>query len=371
VAKKNANGDGSRPRKRPDGRYEARYWVETTTGRKRRSVYGNTNKECAQKLLDAMMAKDDGPVFVAANIKVAEFFGQYEDVAKDAMKRRSFETYRDIARLHLLPSFGNLKLKDLTREDVQRLYSRKRDGGLSAASVHRIHDVLSSALNHAVKWRLIEHNVCKEVSPPRVPAPEIRPFSKEEAKRFLTAAESDRHHALYVLGVTSGARWGELNGLFWADLHLDRRVMHIQRSLIRGYGEYSFEEPKTKGSRRSVRLTKLAVDALGRYRERQAAKGLPIDGDALVFTNAVGKPIHQSNFIRRSFKPLLKHDGLPDTNWHAATRHTCTCILLLEGVNPKSVAMQMGWSSVAFMLENYARFMPGWGDNGVMDSALS
>jgi hypothetical protein len=37
----------------------------------------------------------------------------------------------------------------------------------------------------------------------------------------------------------------------------------------------------------------------------------------------------------------------------------------------KSVTMQMGWSSVAFMLENYARFMPGWGDDGVMDSAPS
>jgi integrase len=371
VAKKNANGDGSRPRKRPDGRYEARYWIETTTGRKRRSVYGSTSKECAEKLRDALAAKEDKPELVTTNIKVAEFFGQYEDAVKDTMKRRSFETCHDIARLHLLPSLGTLKLKDLTRENVQKLYSRKRDGGLSAASVHRIHDVLSSALNSAVKWRLIEHNVCKEVSPPRVPAPEIRPFSKEEAKRFLAAAESDRHHALYVLGLTSGARWGELNGLFWADLHLDRRVMHIQRSLIRGYGEYSFEEPKTKGSRRSVGLTKLAVEALESHRKRQAAEGLPVDGDALVFTNTVGKPIYQSNFIRRSFKPLLKCAGLPDTNWHAATRHSCTCILLLEGVNPKSVAMQMGWSSVAFMLETYARFMPGWGDDGVMDSALS
>jgi integrase len=117
-------------------------------------------------------------------------------------------------------------------------------------------------------------------------------------------------------------------------------------------------------------LTKLAVEALKRHRRHQEDEGLPVEGDALVFTNSIGKPIHASNFIRRNFKPLLKRAGLPDTNWHAATRHTCTCILLLEGVNPKSVAMQMGWSSVAFMLENYARFLPGWGDNGVMDEAL-
>ena len=114
------------------------------------------------------------------------------------MKRRSLETYRDIARLHLLPAFGDKKLKYLTREHVQRMYSQKRDAGLSAARVRRIHGVLSSALNHALRWRLIDHNVCKEVSPPRVPAPEIRPLNREEAKRFLTAAQGDRYHALYV-----------------------------------------------------------------------------------------------------------------------------------------------------------------------------
>jgi hypothetical protein len=107
-----------------------------------------------------MAAKHDAPVFVATDIKVVEIFGQYKDAVKDTMKGRSFETCCDIARLHLLPAIGGLKLKDLTREHVQGLYSRKRDQGLSAASVHRIHDVLSSALNHAVKWGLIGHNAC-------------------------------------------------------------------------------------------------------------------------------------------------------------------------------------------------------------------
>ena len=302
MARRNANGEGSRPRKRPDGRWEGRYWIEIPDGRKRRSAHGATRKECAEKLVDAVVAKHDAPVFVATNVKVAEFFRQYEDT----MKRRSFETCQDITRLHLLPRLGGIKLKALSREHIQRLYSRKRDQGLSAASVHRIHDVLSSALNHAVRWGLIAHNVCKEVSPPRIPAPVIRPFSKEEAKRLLAAAAHSRYYALYVLGVTSGARWGELNGLFWSDLDLDRRVMHIQRALVRGYGEWTLEEPKTRGSRRSVGLTKKATEALIRHRERQQAEGLSVGGDALVFTNIVGKPIHPSSFIRRNFKPLLK-----------------------------------------------------------------
>ena len=46
MARKNANGEDSRPRKRADGRWEARYWSEG----KRRGVYGNTRKDVADKL---------------------------------------------------------------------------------------------------------------------------------------------------------------------------------------------------------------------------------------------------------------------------------------------------------------------------------
>ena len=366
VARKNANGDGSRPRKRPDGRWEARYWSEG----KRLSIYGRTRKEVADKLADALSNKGENPVFAPTNVTVAEFLVQYEDAVRNTMKRRSFETCQSIAKVHLLPAFGTIRLKDLTRDQVQRMYSHKLDAGLSAARVRRIHGVLSSALNHAVRWRFIDHNVCKEVSPPRVLAPEIRPFSREEAKRFLEVAASDRYHALYVLGLTSGMRLGELGGLFWSDLDLNLGVLRVQRSLITGYGQ-TFEPPKTPTSRRNVVLAQRATQALLSHRESQVAEGWPVDGDALVFTNTAGKPINPSHLICRSFKPLLNDAGLPDTTFHAATRHTCCCILLAQGVNPRVVSLQLGHSSVAFTLQRYASYLPGWGDNGAMDSALS
>jgi integrase len=367
VARKNSNGEGSRPRKRADGRWEARYWSEG----KRRSVYGKTRKEAAGKLADALINENDvTEVFVASDLTVAEFLVRYEEAVRDTMKRRSFETYKSIAKVDLLPVFGAVKLTDLRREHVQRMYSCKRDEGLSAARVRRIHGVLSSALNHAVRWGLIEHNICKEVSPPKVPTPEIRPLSRDEARRFLEATESDRYHALYVLGLTSGMRIGEIGGLFWSDLDLDRGTLHIQRSLVTGYGQ-TLEPPKTPNSRRNVVLAQVATEALLHHRERQAAEGLPVEGHALVFTNTVGKPINPSHLLCRSFKPTLKRVGLPDTTFHAATRHTCCCILLAQGVNPRVVSLQLGHSSVAFTLQRYASYLPGWGDNGAMDEALS
>ena len=114
MVKKNANGEGSRPRKRPDGRWEARYWSEG----KRRSLYGETRKEVAEKLAKAMATIEGSPPFLPTRMTMGEFFEYYEGVARDTMKRRSFETYLDIVRLHLLPTLRNTNLKDLSRGQV-------------------------------------------------------------------------------------------------------------------------------------------------------------------------------------------------------------------------------------------------------------
>jgi integrase len=162
VAKKSANGEGSRPRRRPNGRWKARHWSDG----KRRSLYGKTRKEVADKLGDALSDGGDAPVSAPTDVTVAESLARYEDAATYTMKRRSFETYQSIAKVHLLPAFGTIRLEDLMREYVQRMYSRKRAAGLSTARVRRIRGVLPSVLNRAVGWGLIERNV-REQAPRR------------------------------------------------------------------------------------------------------------------------------------------------------------------------------------------------------------
>jgi len=121
---------------------------------------------------------------------------------------------------------------------------------------------------------------------------------------------------------------------------------------------------------RSIGLSVKAVEAIWCHRDRQQAEGFPVNGDALVFTNTAGKPINPSHLLCRSFKPILKPAGLPSTTFHAATRHMRCCILLLQGVNPRAVSLQLGHSSVAFTLQKYGHFLPGWDDDGAMDEAL-
>ena len=141
---KRGNGEGSKPRKRSDGRWEGRY---TDKEGRRKSVYGGTRKEVVGKVADALARKDQAPAFKPTSITVRDFLTQYQDAIQHSLKRRSFENNQDVIRLHLLPELGSTKLKDLTREQVQRTYAKKLNAGLSAARVSCEHRVLSAALN--------------------------------------------------------------------------------------------------------------------------------------------------------------------------------------------------------------------------------
>ncbi len=99
--------------------------------------------------------------------------------------------------------------------------------------MQKIHVVLCKALSQAVQDGLIPRNAARSVKPPQVRRKEMQPLSAEEAKRLLEAARGDRLEALYVLAISTGMRRGELLGLRWEDVNLERGMLHIRRTLTR------------------------------------------------------------------------------------------------------------------------------------------
>ena len=365
---------GKRIKRRADGRYEAKYTVETQDGSKRRSVYGKTRDEVTVKLAVALeRAEEITSQTQPTDITVKEYLeGMHDEAVKHSVKRRTYESYRCIINRHIIPMFGSIRLTEITPRQVQSFYGDKLAAGLSAKTVTNIHTTLHRSLKLAVDWELVSRNVCDSVSLPRREASEVQPLNRDQAKALLDAAAGDRFHALYVLAITTGMRQGELLGLFWSDLDLAARVVRVRRALVTGYGQ-TYESPKTKRSRRSITLTTKATTALEEHRERQDEAGIPVEADAPVFTNLLGKPLHPKNLMDRSFKPLLRKAGIPNTTFHAATRHTAASLMLTKGVHPKVVQEMLGHANIAITLDTYSHLLDGMGDTGAsaMDDALS
>ena len=107
-----------------------------------------------------------------------------------------------------------------------------------------IHTMLHKALKRAVLWGLVPRNVTKAVQAPRPIKKEMRALSPEEARKFLEAVRGDRLEALYLLAITTGLREGELLGLRWRDVDLERRALSVRQQLTRTRDGHSFTTPK-------------------------------------------------------------------------------------------------------------------------------
>jgi integrase len=87
--------------------------------------------------------------------------------------------------------------------------------------------------------------------------------------------------------------------------------------------------------------------------------------DDLVFTAQRGGPIHETKFVGRYFKPLLRSAGLPNLRLYDL-RHTAATLALVAGVSPKIVSEQLGHASVAFTLEVYSHILPHMQETAAM-----
>src|ERR687890_2866584 len=269
MAKKNGNGEGGISRHKGSGLYMARYTVHTPAGPKRKALYGKTRREVDEKLTRAKANRDDGLVFDADNLTVGRYLQSWlTDSVRDTVKATTYESYERLIRLHLVPTIGRLKLKNLTTTHVRGLYREKLDHGLSPTSVQRVHALLHKALKQAVHDGLVPRNITETVKAPRQSRKEISTLTREQARHFLNTAKGDRLAALYLLAIHTGLRQGELLGLKWNDVDLDDGSLQVRRTLAMTKSGAVFTSPKTAASRRRVKLTGKAIEALKSHLER-------------------------------------------------------------------------------------------------------
>jgi len=353
MAGRRGKGEGSIYR-RKDGRWVGQYEING----KRRYVYGRIRKEVAEKLNKAIAERDAGLFYDAEDLCLAEYLDRWLDTMRGTLAPNTVRRHEELTRIHIRPALGKAKVLNLDPLQVQSLYRSKLDEGLSAATVVKIHSTLSKSLKQAVRWRLIPVNVCDSITLPRVTRTEIDPLDIGQMHALLKAAEGKDHYALWVLLITTGLRIGEALALRWSDLDLKAQTLSVNRTVSRGV----VSQPKTASSRRSIRLSKLAVSAL-RQQPRKAK---------FVFCTSNGKPLNVSNLRNRSWRTLLASAGLsPRLRLHDI-RHSAATLLLSRSVPVKVVSEMLGHADVRITLSTYAHVLPDMqiGAANAMDKTL-
>jgi integrase len=227
----------------------------------------------------------------------------------------------------------------------------ERDGK-SGIARQKVGKTLRQALRHAVNVGLIPSSSAEKVPLPKGKKAEMQIYDAEQVRHFLNAAKTDRLYAMYVLALDSGM--GELFGLQWPDFDFKSGSVSVQRSLENVGDQLSVKETKSAKGRRRIELSEFTIRTLQQHQGRMLAEG-HIGGP--VFCDTQGSWLRRSNFLRSSFKAIIKRAKLPQIRFHDL-RHTCASLLLLADVNVKVVSERLGHASIQLNLDTYSHVLP-------------
>lgn len=279
-----------------------------------------------------------------------------ERAISEGLERSTYEEYRRVLRLHIVPLIGSVKLVGLTRADVEDLRDRLLSE-LSPKSATRVFSYFKIIMKLAEDKGLIPTNVADKVKLVTSKRHRHRPefFQMDEVNAALAASLElgPEFSAFAHLFWLHGLRSSEGRGLNWEAINLEKGMVTISQRADRWR---TIGPPKSESSFRTIPLTPSCLEALAVLK----SKANPSSND-FVFPDKEGRPMTYFQQISQLYDPVMFKAGLTKKvdgatkhlrSLHAA-RHTTASIWIEMGFSAKRVQKLMGHSSIQITFDLY------------------
>ncbi|MGW6496811.1 site-specific integrase [Nonomuraea angiospora] len=329
--------------------------------RQRLKRKAKTKAVVKDKLIKAVKALEAG-VTASETYTVREAVNDWLSKGLKGRSENTVTKLRILAETHVIPGLGKIKLQHLRADHVDE-WLDQHASRLATTTLREIHSVLKRAIRQAQARDMVLRNVAALVTTPT--GTDGRPskaLTRQQAEAVLKAAEVSELHAYVVISLTTGVRTEEARALRWDHVvawipslktwHPVTEVgfKHKKFAIYVWRADREGGDTKTRKSRRTLELPKLAAQALRQHHTRQAVLKLKA-GEAwqdhqLVFCTSVGTPLNASN-VRRAFRKITKRAGL-GTAWSPRElRHSFVSIMSDQGVPIETIADLVGHASTS------------------------
>lgn len=266
---------------------------------------------------------------------------------KEKVRPSTYDFYRPVVKVNLIPFFGARKLKTIDYALCKSYLAQKvAEGRLSNRTIGYHVMVLSMIFKEAIKEGYLKANPCQYVERPKAVKKEFRILSAEELQKFLENVNLN-YRIIFLVAALTGLRQGEVLGLTWDCLDLKEGTLTVKHSLYKGKPV----EPKTEKAKRTISLPSYLVSELRKHKLQSKPNALN-----LVFTNSANNPINDRNLYKREFLPALERAGLPRVRFHDL-RHGYASYCLALGQDLASVSHRLGHASVTTTLSTYTHLV--------------
>jgi integrase len=358
---KRGNKEGSIYRRESDGKWCATITLGRNTYGKfiRKTFYGKTRSDVAEKLHEAKEQTRLGVDLNAGNITVEEWLQRYFEVYKATVVRPvTYEGYLVTAKNYIYPYIGKLKVKSLRPDIIQEWLNNlsttpqkhNPNAVLSARTINFSRTLLKAALEQACRDGIIIRNPVSSSKAASKDRRKWQALTREEQQRLIKhLSESTCYYAnMFLLALYTGLRPSEITALKWSCIDLDERTFHVKESAQISYGKVYISPTKTSSGERAFPMTE---EIYSLFIKQKAICEKIVNPNNLVFPSKAGTYIDNKNILR-TLKEEFKKAGVNYTSMRGL-RHTFGTRAAEAGINPAITQQLMGHSSSQITLDYY------------------
>jgi integrase len=283
-----------------------------------------------------------------ANMPLARFVAmEWRPNAMLRLRKSSMRIYGYNLEQHILPGYGELPIRELSRAHIEGCLSRLQQKGYAFSTLRSVRATFSTVLEAAVGHRHITENPAHRIRLCEADSRrEPRYYCARETRRLLTTLE-EPCRSVVAVAVFTGLRIGEILALRWKRVDLLNGTLEVAET----YSSGEFGPPKTRSSHRTIPMSASLVNLIKHLRPAGC------NPEGLVFATAKGTPLNSKNLYNRQLAPACDAIGLPRVSWHSF-RHTHATLLHEAGESLKTAQALLGHSDLETTLGVYTHAIP-------------
>lgn len=325
------------------------------------------NKRKAEAKLAEIRASFVPPVRVqelSSDMPFADYLERWLEIARVRIKLPTYCSYSQLIKSSIAPYFREKKLtlQGLEARHLQTFYTEMLKTVKPNTVIH-YHAIIHSALKYAVKTDMLLQNVADKIDRPKKDHYEPVFLDADELQKLFATVKGTRFELPVLVGAFYGFRRGEVLGLRWDAIDLERGTITVKHTVtsvtLNGKQmDLAQDSAKTKSSLRTLPL----VDSFQTYFQ-QAKEAQEINKkvcgdcydyshDGYVFVDELGR-LMKGNYLSCQFPKFVEKNGLRRMRFHDL-RHSCASLLLACGVPLKQIQEWLGHSDFSTTANTYA-----------------